>query len=167
MVQGYLLDTNILSYWFNEATSEHQNVVRHLAMLDANAPLRISAISLGEMEYGHRCESDTDTTIQTAFKDFVNKRLPDVLRIQRSTSLHYGQIRANLFEKYAPKSKRKGLRPCQLVDPITATSLGIQENDLWIAAQAIEHNLVLVTHDRTTHIKAVVANLLEFEDWAT
>jgi tRNA(fMet)-specific endonuclease VapC len=166
MVRGYLLDTNILKYWFNEATPEHHHVIRHLMALDVNAPLRISAISLGEMEYGHRCESDTDTPIQTAFKDFVNKRLPDVLRIHRSTSIHYGHIRANLFKKYAPKNKRSGLRPCQLVDPITATSLGIQENDLWIAAQAIEFNLVLVTHDRLSCIKEVASELLEVEDWA-
>ena len=118
------------------------------------------------MEYGHRCVSDTDTAIQVAFKDFVGKRLPDVLHIQRSTSIPYGQIRATLFKKFAPKNRRNGLRPCQLVDPVTATSLGIQENDLWIAAQAVEFNLVLVTHDRTIHLKEVAADFLEFEDWA-
>ncbi len=165
-MRGYLLDTNILNYWFNEATPEHQNVLRHLATLDAGAPLRVSAISLGEMEYGHRCVSDADTAIQAAFKDFVGKRLPGVLRIQRSTLIPYGEIRASLFKKFAPKNRRNGLRPCQLVDPVTATSLGIQENDLWIAAQAIEFNLVLVTHDRTIHLEEVAADFLEFEDWA-
>jgi tRNA(fMet)-specific endonuclease VapC len=165
MVRGYLLDTNILSYWFDEKSPQHENVVRHLAALDANTPLRLSVISLGEMEYGHRCVSDTDTAIQVAFEDFVSKRLPGVLRIQRSTSIHYGQVRARLFKKFAPKGKRSGLRPCQLVDPITATNLGIQENDLWLAAQAIEFNLVLVTHDRVSRLKEVAADLLEFEDW--
>ncbi len=166
-MHGYLLDTNVLRYWFDEATPEHHNVVRHLAAVDANAPLRISAISWGEIEYGHRCVSNTDTPIQAAYKDYVNKRLPNVLRIHRSTSHYYGQIRAKLFGKYAPKNRRNGLRPCQLIDPITATNLGVQENDLWIAAHAIEYNLVLVTHDRMDHIKEVASGLLGFEDWAT
>lgn len=165
-MRGYLLDTNILSYWFNEKTPEHKNIVRHLGALDANSPLRISVISLGEVEYGHRCESDTDTVIQTAFKDFVNQRLPDILRIQPSTSIHYGQIRARLFKRFAPPKGRNGLRPCQLVDPITAVSLGIQENDLWLAAQAVEFNLVLVTHDRMRRIQEASSDLLVCEDWA-
>jgi len=165
-VRGFLLDTNILRYWFDEATSEHRGVVRHLKTLDPDAPLRISAISWGEIEYGHRCVSDTDTEVQSEWKDFVKKRLPNVLPVGKGTSHYYGQLRAKLFEKYAPKNKRNGLRPCQLIDPVTALSLGIQENDLWIAAQAIEFNLVLVTHDQMNRLKEAATGLLEFEDWA-
>ena len=89
-----------------------------------------------------------------------------MLRVDRNTSHYYGLLRASLFEKFAPKSDRNGLRPCQLVDPVSATELGIQENDLWIAAQAIEFNLVLVTHDRIHRLKEVAPDELEFEDWA-
>jgi tRNA(fMet)-specific endonuclease VapC len=78
----------------------------------------------------------------------------------------YGDLRARLFEKFAPKKRRrKGLRPEELVDPVTAKELGIQENDLWIAAQAIERNLVLVTNDAMARIQEV-ASELKVEDWA-
>jgi len=61
------------------------------------------------------------------------------------TANTYGELRSLLFDKYAPNDKRKkNLRPEQLVDPITSLELGIQENDLWIAAQAIRW-------ERTTH----------------
>lgn len=61
--------------------------------------------------------------------------------------------------------RRKGLRPEQLVDPTTAKELDIQENDLWLAAQALEHNLVLVSHDKMTRLRKV-AEELRVQDWA-
>jgi len=165
-VHGYLLDTNMLDYWFDDKRPEHEHIIGHVNALDPNAPLRISAISLGEIEYGHRCVSDADTAVQVALKDFVGKRFPRVINIQQSTSTFYGQIRARLFKKFAPRNGKRNLRPCQLLDPVTATALGIQENDLWIAAQAIEFNLVLVTHDRMNRLREVASDILVFEDWA-
>ena len=70
------------------------------------------------------------------------------------------------FEKYAPNVKRRrGLRPEQLIDPVTSQELGIQENDLWIAAQALEYNLVLVTNDKMERIRDVCEEL-QIENWA-
>jgi tRNA(fMet)-specific endonuclease VapC len=156
----------MLAYCFDDKRPEHDKVVEHMCALDPSAPLRISAMSLGEIEYGHRCVSGADTDVQKAFKYFVNARFPGVLSIQRSTSTYYGQIRARLFKRFAPRNGKKNLRPCQLVDPVTATVLGIQENDVWIAAQAIEFNLVLVTHDQMSRLREVASDLLVFEDWA-
>jgi predicted nucleic acid-binding protein len=51
-VHGYLLDTNIVRYWFDERRSEHQRVVQHIQKLPDATPLMISAITLGEIEYG-------------------------------------------------------------------------------------------------------------------
>jgi len=83
------------------------------------------------------------------------------------TANTYGELRSLLFDKYAPNDKRKkNLRPEQLVDPITSLELGIQENDLWIAAQAIVRNLILVTHDKLTHIRKIAGSELHIEDWA-
>ena len=70
-----------------------------------------------------------------------------------------------MFEKYAPNVKhRGGLRPKQLVDPMTSRELGIQENDLWIAAQALEYNLVLVTNNKMDRIRDVCEDL-QVENW--
>lgn len=89
-----------------------------------------------------------------------------MLEIGRTASIYYGQLRACLFKEYAPRSKRgKGRWPEELIDPTTGRELGIQENDLWIAAQAIEYNLVLVSHDEMRHIRHV-ADDLQVEDWA-
>ncbi|MCH7920211.1 MAG: hypothetical protein IIC50_19795 [Planctomycetes bacterium] len=74
-------------------------------------------------------------------------------------------LRAALFDKYAPKKNRKGLRPEQLIDPVTSKGLGVQENDIWIASQALEHNLVLVTNDQMNHLREVASDL-RVENWA-
>jgi predicted nucleic acid-binding protein len=51
-----------------------------------------------------------------------------------------------------------------LIDPVTSRELGIQENDLWIAAQALEYNLVLVTNDKMDRIRDVCEDL-QVENW--
>jgi len=164
-VRGYLLDTNILNFWFNPACPEHSSVMARVNALDPGAPLRLSAISWGEIEYGHRCVSRDSTPRQMEFSQFVETKLPHELPIGKGTSEYYGEIRSRLFDKFAPKNRKNGLRPCQLIEALTGKELGIQENDLWIAAQAAEFNLVLVTHDRMIRIQDVAADLLDFEDW--
>jgi tRNA(fMet)-specific endonuclease VapC len=165
MVRGYLLDTNIVSFWFDKSKPEHDRVIKNIASLSADSPLTISVVTLGEIEYGHRAQSAQETPIQTEYKDFVQKQLPIVLEIRKTTTVHYGMLRARLFEKYLRNGK-KGLRPEQLRDPVTSLRLGIHENDLWIAAQAVEHNLILVTHDNVDHLRAIGSNDLVLEDWA-
>ena len=44
--------------------------------------------------------------------------------------------------------------------------LGIQENDLWLASQAMERDLVLVTGDRMKHIVEVAGQDLRTLKWA-
>lgn len=165
-MRGYLLDTNIIAYWFRRGTPENHNVVTHIGGLDAGTPLRVSAVTLGEIEYGHCVVSTPGTAEQIQFNRFVQTQLPDVVDVRRTTRIYYGQIRARLFEKYSPQQGRKALRPEQLVDPVTAKTLGVQENDIWIAAQAAEYNLVLVTHDRMARLRVVASDILNIEDWA-
>ncbi len=65
--------------------------------------------------------------------------------------------------------KVKKRRAEQLCDPITGRELGIDENDLWIVAQAAERNLVLVTHDKIVRIREALQNIgagVRIEDWA-
>ncbi len=165
-MRGYLLDTNILSYWFDSSRPEHGAVAGRLAQLPDASPLAVSAITLGEVEFGYRVLGEVSSTKEVSFHRFLEDRVPLILDVKKSTRTHYGSLRARLFEEYAPRDHRKrGLRPEQLLDPATSRELGIQENDLWIAAQALEHNLVLVTHDRIKHIRGV-AEELRVEDWA-
>jgi tRNA(fMet)-specific endonuclease VapC len=124
----------------------------------------ISAITLGEIEYGLQV-ARIDTLKQEAFRVFISTNLPMVLDITKATRIDYGSLRASVFEKYASNARRRrGLRPEQLIDPVTSRELGIQENDLWIAAQALEYNLVLVTNDKMDRIRDVCEDL-QVKNW--
>lgn len=122
------------------------------------------------MEYGYRCQSPSDPTRETEFRAFVREKVPKVLKIDEHTSQAYGKLRAAIFERFAAGELRaRSKRPCQLTDHATATTLGIDENDLWIAAQAIQYNLVLVTNDGLAKIRAVLRQvapaLRDLENW--
>ena len=98
-------------------------------------------------------------------QQFLFNQLPQVLDVTTTTRIYYGSLRARLFNRFAPADKRrKGQRPEQLTDPLTGLELGIQENDLWIAAQALEHNMVLVTNDGLARIRGVGMDL-RVENW--
>jgi len=166
-VDGYLLDTCILDYWHDTRQPQHPHVMARIKTLQDKAPMLISVITIGEIEYGHRVESPLmDTPIQVEFRQFVAERVPVVLDVTKWTAVYYGQMRAHLFQEFSPKKKRNGLRVEQLSDPMTGKELGIQENDLWMAAQAAERNLVFVTGDAMNNIRSVVSDMVRFENWA-
>ena len=166
-LDGYLLDTVSVSEWFRR----NRGVCERIAALPEGAPVWISVITLGEIAYGHRLVADQNTETQTAFLTAVTGAFPHVACISRSTVEPYGRLRALVFGKWGTRDKRNRVKerwPEELRDMTTARELGIQENDLWIAALAIEYNLVLVTHDKLTRIREA-AELkpmnLRIEDW--
>jgi tRNA(fMet)-specific endonuclease VapC len=143
--------------------------MRYIQALPEAAPLMISAITLGEIEFGlqvSHINTPEQEASQVELRAFIETTFPMVLDVTKATRISYGALRASVFEKYAPKEKRRrSLRPEQLVDPVTSQELGIQENDLWIAAQALEYNLVFVTNDRMERIQDVSADL-QVRNWA-
>ncbi len=163
-MKGYLIDTQTVSYWFAESCPQHANVKAHVMALDPASQFRVSVVTIGEIEFGHSFTSAPDLIQQQEFRNFIRETFHAPLEISRFTPICYGEIRTLLFKKYPPKSP-KHRRPEQCFDPITATELGIDENDLWIASQAYEHGLVLVTNDRMTRIRDVAGHLLDVENW--
>ena len=79
----------------------------------------------------------------------------------------YTMLKAKLFEKYCPRGRRgsPGKFIEKWADPVTGGELGCDENDVWIAAVALAHNLVLVTNDKMEKIRAVVGGDLVVENW--
>lgn len=167
-MDGYLLDTNIVVYWWNENSPFHDSVRANVDALGDKAPLFISVITIGEIEFGHCVVSSETTERQAEFLDFFERQLPQKLNVTKHTTPAYGRLKASLFNRRAPRGKRtKVKRPEQLPYPETAQSLGEDENDLWIAAQAIERNLVLVSHDRGFARFRELASDLRIADWAS
>jgi tRNA(fMet)-specific endonuclease VapC len=164
-LRGYLIDTQTVSYWFDQKLPQHANVVDHVNSLPDEAPLMVSAVTIGEIAFGHATTTNPDAIKQAAFNKFVQDKFKKApLEITKFTAIYYGEVRNLLFKKYPPPGKRQR-RPEQCFDPITSLELGIDENDLWIASQAYEHNLVLVTNDGMCRIRDVAGHLLIVENW--
>ena len=168
---GYLIDTQTITYWFDGKSGGYQVVQTAAeARRSADSPLYLSAISLGEIQYGHAVHPAGAGPVRESFVKFVRDKFPQVLMVSRHTAEPYGRIRAALFDKLGPKprkSKRK--RAEELCDPTTGRELGIDENDLWIVAQAAERNLILVTHDKMVRIRDALQEPeigVQIEDWA-
>jgi PIN domain nuclease of toxin-antitoxin system len=98
-LHGYLIDTQIVSYWFNESLPQHGNVCDHINALPSNTPLMVSAITIGEIAFGHAITAKPDLAKQAAFNKFVKKHFPFPLAITKSTTIYYGELRAELFRK--------------------------------------------------------------------
>lgn len=177
-MRTFLLDTNIWEYWFNKEghPEKHANIecrVSKLVNLEKNTEefawrLGISFITFGEIDYGYNAMTKKERSREREFREFISSKEPWIPPIDKHTAKTYGELRARLFEKYAPKDKkRKGLRPEQLIDPVTSLELGIQENDLWITAQAVTFNLTLVTNDKKMgRIHEVADGELHVDNWA-
>lgn len=172
----YLLDTNILAYWYNPARPEHEKVIKRIDLARQPDPetgyvsrLLISSVTWGEIEYGHSFVPPPKPSAQEEYRQFVRVQCPEVINVDKHVAEQYGEMKAWLFEKFSPNRNKKAKWPEQLIEPAGGRELGIDENDLWIAAQALTHNLVLVTNDSKANFQAVLkqfAPRLAFEMWA-
>jgi tRNA(fMet)-specific endonuclease VapC len=170
----YLLDTNMLGPFADDRpegeVQENTRRFREHLRATRDARFAISAITVGEIEWG----------LRSAPPHFPPEKEKEIRRIVASFDLvfdvsrataagAYGSARASLFAKYAPKTERRRRGRARHIEDLLempgAKPLGIQENDLWIASVAMEHNLVLLSGDNNLqHIKGVCPNL-HLENW--
>ncbi|WP_455285814.1 PIN domain-containing protein [Cupriavidus necator] len=88
------------------------------------APVFISAISLGELTFGaHSCADPAERARRSAYLRQLEQR--PVLDVTRHTAASFGVLAAAV--KHSGRSPRAGY------------------NDLWIAAQATEHDYAVMT----------------------
>ena len=165
-MRDYLLDTNIWSYWYDP--TKNRPIIERLEK-EPDVKLHISAVSWGELHYGYDLLTPREKRELGKVFEFVSRQSPNTIIVDKHVAQEYGSIRARLFERFGRNDKkRKGLRPEQLIDPETSLALGIQENDLWIVAQAITRDLTLVTNDKKSfkRLLEVTGEELHIENWA-
>jgi predicted nucleic acid-binding protein len=175
-VRDFLLDTQTIRYWYDSKCPQHEPVVANIESLrrqgeslEHKPTLVVSVVTLGEIEFGHRVNPSPDPDVQAEYLKFVNEKLPVQLEVTKDAVTVYGELRSRLFNEYAPREKRRPkMRPEQLTDPATSLELQIQENDLWLCAQALAHEMVLATNDAMRPIRKVsqgMQPLLLVQDW--
>jgi len=129
--RGFLFDTNILI----AALRGEEAVAQQLAELPPES-LFVPAITLGELYFGARKSARSEENL-ARFERFAADF--EILPCNEATARLYASVRNTL--------RRKG-RP-------------IPENDIWIAAIALRHDLILVSRD--SHFEHVES--LRLEHW--
>lgn len=159
-MDGYLFDTNAISILWNVRHPEHDTVKTFFASV-SGSPVWLSTIVLAEIEYGLKVTPKIDMESKNQVRREMSK-CPLILDIDKHTIAPYSDLRAELFKKYSPRNRRGRLTvkwPEDLVERTSAKELGIQENDIWIAAQAIQYNLIFVTDDHMSQLVQVSKSL--------
>ena len=168
-MNGYLLDTNIISILANPKNPKHVVVRKKFSQLPKDSPIMLPVIAIAEIEFGMnkagigRAKKQREL-LRIFFSDF-----PLHLAIDDDTIEPYALVRAKIWLEYGtPTKKRRGHKekvPDDLFDRVTGKKLGIDERDILIASVAIQYNLVLATADNNEGMKRIVkaANLLRNE----
>ena len=144
-----LLDTNHCSH----IMARDEAVLKQLAA-NAHAGTAISVISEGELFYmAERSERRDGNLIRVReFLDGVR-----IYSINSTTAEIYGRLKRDIFERFAPKEKAKRRH-------ITTVNLGFDDNDLWIAAVALQHGLTVVSHD-DDFVRMKTVSSFSLMDW--
>ena len=155
----FLLDTSAVSTLVSPGHPRHAKAVafrnQHLGQ---EQRLFICVISIAEMQFGLNMyqrispkPSDTDLN-EVRQRIQAAGELAEVLEVTRHVAIEQGRLRSQWAWKVAPKKaaqgKLKGTHLERWSDDWAANKLQITENDIWIAAMAMTHDLTLVTCDK-------------------
>ncbi|MCM0594244.1 MAG: PIN domain-containing protein [Gloeotrichia echinulata IR180] len=128
----YLLDTNHCS----AAILGDENLLRRIAEVE-NSLITTCVIVQGELvDMAERSQRKEENL--ALIHHFI--QCIYIYNIDASTATIYGQLKAALFNQFAPKDKNKRRKT-------KVTDLGFDENDIWIAAIALQNNLTVVSRD--------------------
>lgn len=168
----YLLDTNILGplaeLKAGGNSPECKALERHWNALPDGTRIFVCPINVGEVEYGLRIAPYEKPEEHKLARKLLSAFVP----LDIDTNLardYYADLRSRLFNYCAPLNKRQrknyNKRVEEWKDPTTSKELKIQENDLWLAAVAMAHNIILVTRDNMDAIQKVAGTDIAFENW--
>jgi tRNA(fMet)-specific endonuclease VapC len=128
----FLLDTNHCSRILDRDPAV-------IAQLQANAgaPIATSVITQGELVFMVEGSARRSTNFLRVSALLAGIR---IYPVDLKTAEIYGSLKADLYHQFGPKDKAKRRRT-------TISQLGFGDNDLWIAAIALQHNLTIVSED--------------------
>jgi predicted nucleic acid-binding protein len=149
-VESYLLDTSALSPLVDPGHLRHTVASAVVAALGA-APIYVSVVALAEMRYGIQLyEMSTGGSLPNAAAMTASAQQFPRMDISRHTATEYAELKSILAVHYLPNVTRQFRKRYveDWIDQFTGKALRIDDNDLWICAQARETNLTVIAGDR-------------------
>jgi predicted nucleic acid-binding protein len=118
----------------------------------------VCPVSLAEVEWGLRTTNTTDAQRRARCRRFIeDNALEFVQPIQTTTRDSYADIMHRIWQAHPPASVR-------IETQRHLSDLGVDVNDVWIAAVALEHGLILLTTDRMDTIRNCVPEVV-MQNW--
>ena len=153
-MRGYLLDTNHVDPLFRKEPV----IMARFNAVPQDQQIRLSTITLGEIEAGNLLADPPDAQRQDDLNRFLNDYfISTALCVEVATRIDYAVLLARIIEKHPRPSHSKKMRQ-HLYD------LAVDINDLWIVSIAREHGLTVCTEDGMAVIRAAAYDVA-FDNW--
>jgi predicted nucleic acid-binding protein len=147
-MEQILLDTNFVSVLFDSRRPNFDAVqARAQAFADSDL-VYLSAVVLAELRYGMEAAQRAGRDISHIRHTLAHAANYPLAEVGRHTAESYGDVKARLAAHYLDLSRRRPPRWIEnWQDRASGQMLQVDENDLWIVAQAVERDYLLLTCD--------------------
>ncbi|RWB37196.1 MAG: PIN domain-containing protein [Mesorhizobium sp.] len=147
-MEQILLDTNFVSVLFDQRRPNFASVQACAQNFASTDLVYLSVVVLAELRYGMEAAQRTGQDIAHIRQTLAEAANYPLAEVGRHTAEAYGDVKARLAEHYLDLSRRPPRWLENWQDRVSAQTLQVDENDLWIVAQAIERDYLLVTSDQ-------------------
>lgn len=144
----HLLDTNVISILFDARRPNHAAVRAALDVLSPGDPQYVSVVVMAELRYGMEAAALTGQEVTHIRQTLVEADRYPLAEINRHTAEAYGDVKARLADRWVDLATRLPRWVEDWKERASTRTLQVDENDLWLVAQAVERNYRLVTSDR-------------------
>ncbi len=149
-MKAYLFDTCAVSSLLNPSHKHHAAAKAVVAGLPNNALQFVSIVTMGELEFGLKMAEQASSAHLAHFRSRIEAiRAYPLLDLTKHTASAYAELKSRLALTVQRKANSQKLFRWleEWIDANTGKRLQIDENDLWVAAQAKERDFTLVSGD--------------------
>ncbi|MGP4670075.1 type II toxin-antitoxin system VapC family toxin [Agrobacterium pusense] len=147
-METYLLDTNLVSVLYDAHRGNHTSVRQAIENLESGASQLVSAVTIAELRFGLALSQAVGRPLTHIEACIERAEEHPLANIDRHTAAAFAHVKASVAQQRLDLARRAPRWVEIWTDRVTSEMLQIDENDLWITAQAIERNYTIVTSDR-------------------
>ena len=144
----FLLDTNLVSVLYDAGRSNHGAVRAAVAALEPQAPQLVSVVTLAELRLGLTLSREVGRPLSHIEACIERAEEHPPAEIGRFTAQAFAHVKGSVAVARLDIRRQLPRYVEGWTDRITSEKLQIDENDLWLAAQAVERNFVVLTADK-------------------
>jgi tRNA(fMet)-specific endonuclease VapC len=149
-VDSFLLDTSALSPLVDDEHGQHLPAIASIAAL-GGCPIYVSVIALAELRFGiYLHESAKGRRLRNADELISKAEQYPRLEVTTHTLHEYAKLKSALAIYYLPNVTRNFRKRWveDWIDQFTDKRLRVDDNDLWICAQALDVNFTVIRGDK-------------------